>query len=295
MQPQRITSLLQGVADVRNWIVRHIPLTESMVGYDLFLKLGNDFFAGQELQLKSIYAELPYTEKTIRAQIDKMKEAGLVVQQATGMDGRTHKLVPTTKFIALLQQYHRKFESLFILRKGLRDQQLLVDTTNPKLKQLAETLYDHFYDLGWLYLYNYGGICFLAASLVQRVARAYGHDARVESGYVDIQREGVQFLLGGKGYAAPGQIEGHAMCVIDDSLVLDFGLGNVRKGFRRDFPWALGCAYQSTENALGSMVLPTGETVTWKNDWQTPDGEAELQKYAPFVEQLFQHYVAHFG
>jgi hypothetical protein len=295
MQIQRVTSLLQGVADVRNWVVQHIPLTTSLVGYDLFLKLGNDFFLGQELELKSICQALPHPEECIRLQVRKMEEAGLVVEQASDSGAGSSKLVPTQKFVALLDNYRKKFESLFILRKGLRDQQLLVSSRNPELGQFVESLYDHFYDLGWLYLHNFGGVCFLMASLVKRVAAAYGRQARVESGYVQISGPNVEYLLGGKGYAAPGQIEGHAMCVIDDTLIVDFGLGNVRKGYRRNFYWALACEYQPRDNVLGTLPLATGEAVAWKNDWQSPDSGAELKKYEPAVEELFRVYASYFG
>lgn len=176
----------------------------------------------------------------------------------------------------------------------MRDEQLLVLTDDAALRHFAEALYDHFYDMGWLYLHNFGGICFLMASLVRRVAIAYGHRARVESGYVEVRDAERIFLLGGKGYAAPGQIEGHAYCVIDEALILDFGLGNLRKGYRRDFHWALACPYQPRDGVLGTMTLPQGQTVCWKNDWQTPETQAELQKFEPMAEQLFSNYLAHF-
>lgn len=40
------------------------------------------------------------------------------------------------------------------------------------------------------------------------------------------------------------------------------------------------------------MDVPGGETVTWKDDWQSPGSEAELARYAPHIENLAAQYVA---
>lgn len=282
------------MAEVRNWIVQNVPTATSLVGYDLFLKLGNDHFTSLPISLPSLYQGLPHTPESIDATLKQMQQAGLLEYALSAADTPA-TFVLTDRFVAILTGYQRKFESLFILRKRLRDEQLLIRSSEQELNHFAQSLYDHFYDLGWFYLHNYGAVCFLMASVVRRVASAYGYEARVESGHVDITAPNVHYSLGGKGFAKAGQIDGHAMCVINDKLILDFGLGNVRRGYKRDFPWALGCEYQPRDNVLGSIVVPTGETVTWKNDWRSPGTDAELKKYEPMVEQLFQRYASYFG
>lgn len=294
MQIERVTSLLHGVAEVRNWIVQHIPLSTSMVGYDLFLKVGNDYFSGQELELGIVVKELPHSEAEIRAHIIAMEEAGLLVEQPC-RDGHAIQIIPTERFIELLKQYQTKFESLFILRGDLRQRQLLDAAPNPRLQHLVDTMYDHFYDLGWLYLHDFGAVCFLMSSLVRRVAIAHGFKAKLEICHVEIGSPKGKFLLGSPGYAAPGQIEGHAVCVIDGAVLVDFGLGNVRRNYRRNFYWALACSYAPQGAVMAQMQLPQGETVTWKNDWQTPDGPAEFAKFEAPVEELFKRYVDRFG
>ena len=294
MQLQRVTPLLQGVADVRNWVVQHLPLSASLVGYDLFIKIGGDLFSGKVIEQENIFKELPHPETEIRTNMAAMVHAGLL-QMQTFSDGHATRILPTQKFVDLLKQYQTKFESLFILRKDLREQQLLAAAPNPQLQHLVNTLYDHFHDIGWLYLHNFGGVCFLMSSLVRRVAAAYGFAARLASCHVEIGDGERNFSLGSPGYAAPGQIEGHAVCIIDDAVLVDFGLGNVRRGWRRNFQWALACPYAPQGHVMGRMQLENGETVTWKNDWQTPDGPAEFAKYEALVEQLFQDYVERFA
>ena len=288
MHIPRVTSLLQGVADVRNWVVEHIPLTTSMVGYDLFLKLGIDYFSGTSTTLQGAAAALPHAPELVREHVALFAHAGLLRVEG-------EQLMPTPRLAELLDAYDHKFESLFILRKSLRDRQLIVAAPDAHLHHVAESLYDHFYDLGWLYLHNFGSVCFLMASLVARVAQRYGHTARIVSGYVEVASPRGQFLLGGRGTAGPGQIDGHAMCVIDEALILDFGLGNLRRAYRRDFFWAVATPYHLQENSIGQLGLSTGEVLTWKTDWQSPSTCSELDKFVPLVDSLVQQYETYFA
>lgn len=294
MQIQRVPTLLHEVADVRNWIVQHIPQSASLAGHDLFVKIGNDYCCGEALAFDGLLQGLPHPAAEIESHLLAMEQAGLLIEQP-GADGQGRQIIPTQSFLDLLRQYQTKYESLFILRTDLRKRQLLADVPDAGLRQLVEVMYDHFYDLDWLYLHNFGAICFLMASLVQRAALAHGHRAQLHSCHVDISGPKGSFKLGSPGYATAGQIEGHAVCVINDAVLVDFGLGNVRRGYRRNFYWGLACPYAPQAEAMGSMLLPQGETVTWKNDWQTPDGPAEFARYAETVEQLFPRYVDFFG
>lgn len=293
MQIQRVTSLLQGEAVVRNWIVQHIPTSGSLAGYDLFLKISNSFVEGGQPELSVPYSEFPHSEAEIDEHVAAMAKAELL-EVRTGPAGAIHVKL-TAKFVERLKQFQAKFESQFIPRKDIREQQLRVEIDDERLNYLVVTMYDHFYDIGWLYLHNYSGICFLMASLVRRVAEAYGFKARVESCHVEIGGPAGSFKLGSPGFASPGQIEGHAVCIIDESVLVDFGLGNVRRGYRRDFYWGLAHPYEQRGAEMAKMRLPGGDVITWKNDWQTPDGPAELQKYEVFVEQLFKQFADHFG
>jgi hypothetical protein len=294
MQIQRVTSLLQGIASARGWLIKHIPLTNSMAGYDLFLKIANDCMAGQPIMLHALLDGLSHPEKMVLQKLAKMEAAGLLAEQPAGIDPRVRTFRPTQEFLGLLKNFSKQFESLFILRKSLRDQQLLVVTEDHALRDFAESLYDHFYDLGWFYLHNFGAVCFLMASLVARVATGYGYRARVASCYVEIAKGEGCYRLGAEGYAKPGQIDGHAVCILEESMLIDFGLGNVRRGYRRDFPWAVACEFRRQGTMLGGIAMPTAETVIWKDDWQSPDSDAELARYAPHLDELYKQYETYF-
>jgi hypothetical protein len=294
MKIQRVTSLLQGIASARSWLIKHIPLTSSMAGYDLFLKIANDAMAGRPIVIETLLAGLRHPQRVVLYQLKKMEVAGLIAEPAAALAPQQANFVPTPKFLELLQNFSKEFESLFILRKNLRDEQLVVVTTDDALRDFAESLYDHFYDLGWFYLHNFGAACFLMSSLVTRVAIGYGYRARVASCYAEIAKGEGCYKLGAEGFAKPGQIDGHAVCILEETMMIDFGLGNVRRGYRRDFPWAIACEYRPQGAMMGGIALPSGETVVWKDDWQSPGSAEELARYAPHLDQLHQQYESYF-
>ena len=293
MPLHRVPPILQSVALMRNWLVENVPCTDSMLGYDLFLKLGNDFVAGQRLKLSALAQGLPYSADAVHGQLRRFEEHGLVALASDADEGVV--VEGTERFLALLDRYGRVFDTVFIVRGELRGQQLLVASTQPELADFGRLLYDRMYDLGWLYLHNFGSACFLVSSLARRLAELHGRRARIVSGQVEVNNQGSAFMLGGQGFAKPGQVDGHAVCVIDDALVLDFGLGNVRKSYRRDFYWGVIADYARDGAVFARLTLPDGVTMAWKDDWQSPNTEAELARYAPHIDDLAGKYVARYG
>jgi hypothetical protein len=288
MQAQRITTMLQGVADLRHWVQDAIPLTETTVGYDLFLKIGQEYFSGHALHLDRIAATLPYPPDLVCAQFERMKGRGLIEQATPGAGA----FAPTQLFLDMLAEYRLKFESLFIVRKNIRNDQLLNRAGDAALRTLADTIYDRFYDLGWVHSHALGSTCFLMATTLARAVRTHGHEARVIFGYVEVLRApNHRFLLGGRGFASPGQTDGHAMCLVDERTVFDFGLGNARRYFRRDFPWAMVADVRRDGCVLASLNTREGETVAWKDDWQTPQGADQIQRCEAEAEHLLAQYV----
>lgn len=291
MHPQRVVPVLRSIAEVRNWVVGHVPLTDSLLGYDLFLKLGNDVLGGKPLDADSLAVGLPYAPQQVAAHLERMAAAGLV---ELAVDEGRRVVRPTATFLDLLDTYSRMFERLFIVRSDLRDKQLLLAVNDPELLEFARILYDRMYDLGWLYLHNFGSACFLMASLVHRIAVGHGYDARIISCHVDIDAPGVSYKLGAPGMAKPGQIDGHAAVVVNDKLVIDFGLGNVRKGYRRDFPWGAAFDYRRDGAVFGALMIDGKELAVWKDDWRSPSTDTELARYAPHLDKLFSQYSERF-
>lgn len=295
MQIERIASHLRGATEVRRWLTANLPFTDTLAGQDLFLEIGRAVAAGTSIDLRAMSTELPHPEAAVHQELRKLMRAGLLVPEGPDPSS-AQALVPTRQFLALLQAFADELDHVYALRSDLREQQLLLALPDARLRGLLETVYDHFHDLGWLYLHNFGAVCFLMSMLVAGAAQAHGHRARVVSGSLDVLGSDRKiYQLGGPVHVNAGQVAGHAWCVIDESVLVDFGVGGLRRGYRRDFPWGLACAWQPDAPVKGRMAVPGGDEAIWKTDWVFPGSEAEFNKLKPLAQQLAAHYARMFA
>lgn len=293
MDLQRVVPVLHGVAQIRHWLAEQLPQAASVLGYDLLLRLGDEAVAGRPVSEAALVGELRQPAAHVSAVLRQFAQDGLV-QPAITAEGAPG-WQPTERLALLLQAYGEQVERLFIVRADLRAQQLLVAVADAPLGAEIAQWYDHIHDLGWLYLHNFGAVCFLMASLVQRIATLHGYPARVLSGHVEITGPARRFRLGAPGVARPGQVDGHAVCLIDERVLVDFGLGNVRRHFRRDFVWGVAVDCQRDGAQVARLAVPGGDTVVWQDDWQSPGGADELARYAPHLDGLLADYRQRFG
>lgn len=292
MATNSASTVLQAVAQIRNWVVTHIPLTGSLVGYDLFLLIGAAHAAGKTLALAEAHAQLAYGAAVVDAHVAELVAAGLIEVAAADAGPQ---LVPTARFDALLREYQNEFDRRFIARDRLHAQQLLCVLPDAGDRAFVELLYDRFFDLGWFYLHNYGSTCFMMATMVERVARLLGRQARMQFGTVTLLNSaGETTFRVGAGSARPGQVDGHAFCVIDERFVLDFGLGSIRKFHRRDFAWAAAVPALGQDAPIGGAKLADGTTVVWTVTPLPAGCEHELQMCLGHADVLLPQYLAAF-
>lgn len=290
---ERIGAHLDSALALHQWAHQHLPAAataaESRLAFDLFLQLGRLTVQRERIDLAALCRALGCSQGSLRQLLERWRQAGLLAS-----DGGQLKL--SERFGDALKQYAEFSSHTFVLRQDVRRQQLQIAAPDPHLADFAEMLFDRFHDLGWLYLHNYGAVCFLMAQLVQHVAELHGHKAHTVSGYVRARRpDGRGFLLGANRPVPAGQVAGHAFCVVDDVMVVDFGLGNLRRNFTRSFPWALACVHQPQPGVRGQMVLGTGTVVQWQDDWVYPESQAEFDKFEPLTRQLAAQYAARHG
>lgn len=141
------------------------------------------------------------------------------------------------------------------------------------------------------YFDRYGGSCFAMAALLSELLNAKGYSARVQPCYAVVSYEEKNFFLGYKGYARPGQIDGHVVCVVDEKYIVDFGLGSIRKYFHKDFYRAIACEIKLDMPQLATLTLVNGARIEWRTDWISPQIEAELEKQKEYVQTIVQDYM----
>ncbi|MFO1160412.1 MAG: hypothetical protein U1E60_16355 [Reyranellaceae bacterium] len=124
---------------------------------------------------------------------------------------------------------------------------------------------------------TYSSYCYLVASVVVSLLTARGLGVRLFDCCVAMKDHGREFLLG-HGIARPGQINGHLACIVDDRVLVDFGLGAARKySPLRDVPQGVVCRLPASAEEAVSVHLPTGLDIEWRRGAMPPNREHELQ------------------
>jgi hypothetical protein len=219
---------------------------------------------------------------------DALQQAG-AVQTQVDEDG-TRWLIATPSLLDSWQEFHAQLNRTLMSRPALRSALFLCAVRDKALAADVTACFDHFFDLGWLYLHNWGASCYTMACLVQQAMQRAGHQVRVEQGYVQMVHKGQHFLLGGRGLAQPGQIDSHAFCVVDERWVVDFGLGVARRLFRRDMFWAVAVDYLQHAEVVARVDHPRVGQISWHTDWHSPLGVDALLRSQPLVQDLMQLY-----
>ncbi len=220
--------------------------------------------------------------------VQAMAHAGLL--HMTRRDDGTAIIESGARLADALEQFEQRLDHAFVSRHALRRALLVSQLGDTTLATSVQRLFDRFFDLGWLYLHNWAGVCSMMATLVAQAMQAEGHRTQVLMGCFHAELDGKPFRMGRGGHEVPGKLDGHVFCVVEGRVLVDFGLGNVRRHFRRDYPWALAvdCDLHGTE--LATLQHPRAGTVRWTIDWNPPGGEAQLETARLLAAELMQVY-----
>ncbi|MFZ6713219.1 hypothetical protein [Undibacterium sp. TC9W] len=137
---------------------------------------------------------------------------------------------------------------------------------------------------------QYGSCCFAMSAMLARILSKKGYAARVQGCYVEITQNNGVFYIGYKGFADDQQKEGHAVCIVDEQYLIDFGLGTLRKFYAEDFSHALACEISGDNPVLGNLELDSGAIMTWRTDWISPMVSIELEHQLATVERILSGY-----
>lgn len=288
----RTSTPADALSTLRNlsiWAERAFGLPLDHRAIDLLQFIGNEHVAAQGTTRTEIERATGLAADEVDAVLGALRRNGLVTLD----DRDASRLHGTPALHHVWEAFEERLDTAFIARHALRGALLLNKASQAALAARVERAFDRFFDLGWLYLHNWGANCYLMASLVAEVMRREGHAARLVAGRVEIAMDDHVFVVGGKGVALPGQIDGHAFCVVDECLLIDFALGVARKGFRRDLFWGVAADFQPSEDPAAVVARaehPRAGTLSWSTDSLGEQGRQELSKTAQLVTELMLVY-----
>jgi len=136
------------------------------------------------------------------------------------------------------------------------------------------------------------GSCFCTAGFISLAFTDLGHRVRVLPCYAVALKERGVFTLGYKdSNVASGQVDGHAVCLIDETILVDFGLGNIRRhAYFTDFPNAMAYSVNSNNIFPHETTLDEDKRIIWANGWANPRTDEVMAENRPAYELLYRQY-----
>ncbi len=139
-------------------------------------------------------------------------------------------------------------------------------------------------------LKKYGSFCLFISSLVRDILRQQGFHAEITSCLVRIENQQQHFLLGDKKYAAPDQLATHVICIIDDSVLIDLGLGNVHKTFDPNFFQAIVLPFQGQAEVFSYARFGEDHQMFYLREPQIVPLDEHLATQQPLLDNTLMEY-----
>jgi hypothetical protein len=140
-------------------------------------------------------------------------------------------------------------------------------------------------------IHKYGKSCFVMAGLVAKILESEGIESRIHACYAVVRRDEQLFTLGFRdAIAGSDQLDGHVVCVAEQRILVDFGLGNVRRYGWPDFWHAIACEIQPGKTFPVSLVLSESDSITWFDGSKYHGVNAIMDELRPVIESAFLRY-----
>jgi hypothetical protein len=150
--------------------------------------------------------------------------------------------------------------------------------TDHAIRAHLNRIYDDFEFLN--FFRDYGSCCFAITHLLCFALQKKAYQARAIACIDHINEEQRRFLLGAPGFAKPGQVEGHVVCLLEERYLIDFGLGNVRRYFDQNFVQAIAVDCNPKAEVYAALNIADKQQILWEARPQEDAFESVMVKEA---------------
>lgn len=135
--------------------------------------------------------------------------------------------------------------------------------------------------------------CFCMAGFLCMAFTDMGRIAEVLPCYAVASKGEENFLYGYKDIvSAPSQVDGHVVCLVDETIIVDFGLLNLQRYGWPDFPGAVAFEVDFDNIFPCGLIFDKQRKIIWSNDWVNPASHEILATHKPVIKKLFKQYKA---
>jgi hypothetical protein len=104
---------LQKANELRNWCRENFPFYESTIATDLVFFLAIEFVERKPLTVKRFFTSTGHSYTAVRQHYRNLFSDGWLAHTLDGSDKRIKYIVPTTKFMKIIDSYSQAMNSLF--------------------------------------------------------------------------------------------------------------------------------------------------------------------------------------
>lgn len=292
------TESLASLTAVHNWLSERLPLGQTLASTRLFIALGNAQSKGLPVHRKTLEDRNVLPRGRPGADLlAAYVQAGLLTKRAMGPHPDQLELLATERLHALMAAYEGFYNGMWVLRDRYR-RHLHVQGLDVGAAKRVRQLFDEFLDCD--YLHGYGSGCVRVSYLLVEALRLKGEAARAVPCWASLAESGRgdDFALGkASAQVLPGQVDAHVVCVWNDEVLLDFGLGVARRCYSGLVPWAVAVpVHRATDDPVMTHAhTEAGLSIEWH---RRGFGEAvfdEMARVAQEVPGLLEPYRARAG
>lgn len=125
---------------------------------------------------------------------------------------------------------------------------------------------------------RWGACCLFMSHVAKALLLARGLNARTRLCTMRVGERGSKvYALGQVGFALPGQVAAHSVCVVEDSLLLDYATGVARRALGGEFPrfFAAPLGDGGEPGRIAATRSGDGALVRWLDCGYATDGVAQ--------------------
>lgn len=105
-------SVIRYMVALRNCGKETLPMSDSLIAYDLILFIAITFSEERPLTVKQLFTSLPHSYTALRHHYNRLLEDGYVVHKPDNGDKRIKYIEPTEKFIASVTKYAKTAKAI---------------------------------------------------------------------------------------------------------------------------------------------------------------------------------------
>ena len=114
MDTNQTAKTVESLINIRKQATEFLPVGHSFIPFDILLSVFNGYADGDDLTVKSLFTELPYSDMGIRYHFNKLIKSGWIELHNGDIDQRIKRVKPTEKLVQKMSMLSKQLAPLLV-------------------------------------------------------------------------------------------------------------------------------------------------------------------------------------